>query len=482
MKKPGKPKPKRRARKIAPAGRAAPTRQAAGDREAGLPSAPANAPVNTAAKVHKRPSSVSYEVARQASPRQALHLAARTIPAEDRSAFALLLLPFLIVALSLTMMQSRRTPLPALPEIAFHAPAERPAIAPPAADPVAVAPARIAAGGQTPHAPTDMAEPAISAPPPAPSDQASPTPAAVAEPLAVQPAPPTTVVKDDRVDPPANDITVANLEPRKPVPLALPEKQPEHPAPEPPVPAQATCTPSPDRLASFANVGRLSRATPQPRLVGVDAATFGRRLAAAAIAQTQDLVIYTARYQPMAYPMGDVMPLYGACIDVVIRAYRALGIDLQEEVQRGRPTRGDTNIDHRRTENMRRFLERAGASLPVTTFPEDYRPGDIVTYNRPFSRVSTSHIAVVTDVLAPSRRPMIVHNRGYGPQLEDALFVDRITGHYRYMGPPPQAADAKPVTPAGERSAASVDRIERASYPASTAAIRAHRAAERQAQ
>jgi hypothetical protein len=29
---------------------------------------------------------------------------------------------------------------------------------------------------------------------------------------------------------------------------------------------------------------------------------------------------------------------------------------------------------------------------------------------------------------------MIVHNRGWGPQLEDALFVDRITGHYRYRG------------------------------------------------
>ena len=29
---------------------------------------------------------------------------------------------------------------------------------------------------------------------------------------------------------------------------------------------------------------------------------------------------------------------------------------------------------------------------------------------------------------------MIVHNRGWGPQLEDALFVDRITGHFRFAG------------------------------------------------
>ena len=33
---------------------------------------------------------------------------------------------------------------------------------------------------------------------------------------------------------------------------------------------------------------------------------------------------------------------------------------------------------------------------------------------------------------------MIIHNRGWGPQIEDALFVDQITGHYRYNGPPPK--------------------------------------------
>ena len=150
----------------------------------------------------------------------------------------------------------------------------------------------------------------------------------------------------------------------------------------------------------------------------------------------------------MAYPMGDVVALHGACIDVIIRAYRALGIDLQEEVQRGRSRRGDTNIEHRRTANVRSFLARQGASLPVTSFPEDYKPGDIVTYHRPFSRVSTSHIAIVSDILAPTGRPMIVHNRGYGVQLEDGLFVDRITGHYRYAGKPSATAAAPAPQPA----------------------------------
>lgn len=176
---------------------------------------------------------------------------------------------------------------------------------------------------------------------------------------------------------------------------------------------------------------------------------FGARIAAAARAQLDDLVIYTARYQRMAYPLGDVPALYGACTDVVIRAYRALGVDLQALVQRSGVGSGDTNIDHRRTETLRRFFARHAESLAVSEFPEDYKPGDIVTYYRPFSRVSRAHIAIVSDVLAPTGRPMIIHNRGWGPQLEDALFVDKITGHYRFTAPaglPPAVVAEKPKT------------------------------------
>jgi uncharacterized protein len=174
------------------------------------------------------------------------------------------------------------------------------------------------------------------------------------------------------------------------------------------------------------------RTAPPVGMISTPGADFGPRLAAAARSQVEELVIYTARYRRLTYPMGDVAPLHGACTDVVIRAYRALGIDLQELVHRADVGTGDANIDHRRTETLRRFFARYGAALPVTDFPEDYQPGDIVTYYRPFSRVSRSHIAIVSDVLAPTARPMIVHNRGWGPQLEDALFVDRITGHYRF--------------------------------------------------
>jgi uncharacterized protein YijF (DUF1287 family) len=165
-----------------------------------------------------------------------------------------------------------------------------------------------------------------------------------------------------------------------------------------------------------------------------DPLRFGLALAAAAKAQTKDLVVYNARYMQIAYPRGDVPALFGVCTDVVIRAYRALDIDLQELVHQSRTGATDTNIDHRRTELLRKFFAIHGEQLALSVYGEDYLPGDIVTYYRPQNKSSTAHIAVVTDVIAPSGRPMIAHNRGWGVQLEDALFVDQITGHYRFRG------------------------------------------------
>ena len=85
----------------------------------------------------------------------------------------------------------------------------------------------------------------------------------------------------------------------------------------------------------------------------------------------------------------------------------------------------------------------------MTDFAEDYQPGDIVTYHRPQNQHSRSHIAIVSDRLGPSGRPMIVHNRGWGPQLEDGLFVDEITGHYRFGAPRPDPGGADGGGPGG---------------------------------
>ncbi len=173
---------------------------------------------------------------------------------------------------------------------------------------------------------------------------------------------------------------------------------------------------------------------PQISSTHVSQADFGMALATAAQRQTAEFTVYTDKYRRMTYPMGDVPALFGVCTDVVIRAYRALGVDLQALIHIARIGPADTSIAHRRTFTLRRYFASRGASMPISEFAEDYLPGDIVTYYRPQNRGSRDHIVIVSNQIAHSGRPMIVHNRGWGPQIEDALFVDKITGHYRYRG------------------------------------------------
>lgn len=215
--------------------------------------------------------------------------------------------------------------------------------------------------------------------------------------------------------------------------------------PVPAVPDESACPVVYGSAAPSENSANPAGATSEP---------FGNRLALAAAAQAQHFVIYDDKYRQISRAGGDVPSLYGVCTDVVIRAYRSVGVDLQVLVQASRVGAGDPNIDHRRTETLRRYLARFGRDLPVTPFGEDYEPGDIVTYWRPQNSGSRSHIAIVAAERGPSGNPMIIHNRGWGPQLEDGLFVDRITGHYRYDGSvrptlPPQLATtrARPFPP-----------------------------------
>jgi uncharacterized protein YijF (DUF1287 family) len=176
-------------------------------------------------------------------------------------------------------------------------------------------------------------------------------------------------------------------------------------------------------------------------------ASIEGRLVAAAIERTRHAVVYDGVYRRIAYPGGDVAADRGVCSDVVVRAYRAgLGVDLQERVHEdmkrafrrypaiwglGRP---DRNIDHRRVPNLEIFFARHAQSLPVSRDPGDYRPGDLVTWR--LGGV-LPHIGIVTDRRsADGRRPLIAHNIGRGPKLEDMLFDHPIHGHFRYL---PQA-------------------------------------------
>ena len=158
----------------------------------------------------------------------------------------------------------------------------------------------------------------------------------------------------------------------------------------------------------------------------------GASLAWAARWQTWIPVIYNPGYRQIPYPNGDVPWYFGVCTDVLVRAYRWFGVDLQVEVHRAGVGSGDTNIDHRRVEVLRAFFARAGRSLPISDDPADYEAGDIVSYYVPTGRFSKTHIAIVSDRKATGGVPLIIHNRGFGVMEENRLFAEKITGHYRY--------------------------------------------------
>lgn len=174
-------------------------------------------------------------------------------------------------------------------------------------------------------------------------------------------------------------------------------------------------------------------------------------LSDAALARTQHSVVYDGSYRKLRYPGGDVAANKGVCTDVVIRAYRSLGIDLQKEVHediRANFThypskriwgmqRPDTNIDHRRVPNLQTFFTRKGQSLAVSHQPSDYQPGDIVTW---MLANNLPHIGIVVNKKSTDgQRFMVVHNIGLGPKLDDMLFDYTITGHYRYFPLSPAA-------------------------------------------
>lgn len=181
--------------------------------------------------------------------------------------------------------------------------------------------------------------------------------------------------------------------------------------------------------------------------LSVDAAPLAspalEKFLGAARAQTGQAVRYDGSYRRLAYPGGDVPSNIGVCTDVVIRAYRAIGIDLQvkvhEDMKRafasypktwGR-SKPDPNIDHRRVPNLQTFFKRAGASVAVSREPKDYAPGDLVTWMLPGN---LPHIGIVAGEHTREGVPLIIHNIGRGPQIEDSLFAYTITGHYRYGG------------------------------------------------
>lgn len=159
--------------------------------------------------------------------------------------------------------------------------------------------------------------------------------------------------------------------------------------------------------------------------------SFSDQLVKAALFRATQEVRYDPAYVTMEYPGGDVPADTGVCTDVVIRSYRALGIDLQKLVHEdmrssfssypknwGLSTT-DRNIDHRRVPNLQKFFERSGAIVEG-----EILPGDLIAWD--LTGNGLWHIGIV---VGPDT---FVHNIGSGPVKDTGIDQWKIVGHYRY--------------------------------------------------
>jgi uncharacterized protein YijF (DUF1287 family) len=167
----------------------------------------------------------------------------------------------------------------------------------------------------------------------------------------------------------------------------------------------------------------------------------------AALERTKNKITYNGDYFSIEYPNGDIPKRFGVCTDVIIRSYRQVNIDLQKllhedirdnfsdyPIKRHWPSQRnpDSNIDHRRVPNLEVFFSKYGKSLPISNNKDDYKPGDIITWDLKGS--SPWHIGIVTNKISPrTNNPLIVHNIGRGPVIDDMIFNFPIRGHYRYF-------------------------------------------------
>jgi uncharacterized protein len=169
-----------------------------------------------------------------------------------------------------------------------------------------------------------------------------------------------------------------------------------------------------------------------------------KKLLESAVEQTKITKTYDPAYVVLPYPNGDVPMEKGVCTDVVIRAFRKAGVDLQKEVHEDMKVnfsvypkkwglkKADSNIDHRRVPNLQTYFTRKGKSLPITDKADDYKPGDVVAWD--LDGKGLTHIGLVSNIRNDTgKRYLIIHNIGGGTEAEDRIFEWKIIGHFRYF-------------------------------------------------
>lgn len=163
---------------------------------------------------------------------------------------------------------------------------------------------------------------------------------------------------------------------------------------------------------------------------------------------------YDPEYVALPSPGGDVPRAQGVCTDVIVRALRNAGVDLQVAVFEdiGRAPRAypmvDTandDIDHRRVKTIlpwfRRHLEAHGVELDDAGDP--YRPGDIVFMDTITSRAGPDHIGVVSDARDETGQLLLINNWDTGSTTDSLALLGRVEVTHRFRLP--REVDDTPV-------------------------------------
>lgn len=160
---------------------------------------------------------------------------------------------------------------------------------------------------------------------------------------------------------------------------------------------------------------------------------------------------YTEGYMGMKFPMGDVPREVGVCTDVIVRAVRNAGIDLQkalyDDILRARAaypmitSKPDPQIDQRRVATLLpyfvRHWEKHTAKLDDAADP--LRPGDVLFMDTFPSRSGPDHVGIVSDTIGPAGLPMIINNWTNGTVTAEMDLLTFVPVLYRFRLP----ADAK---------------------------------------
>lgn len=157
---------------------------------------------------------------------------------------------------------------------------------------------------------------------------------------------------------------------------------------------------------------------------------------------------YTEGYFDLAYPNGDMPRDKGVCTDVVIRAARNAGLDLQAALHRDIAAAraaypmvkgfGDPSIDQRRVGTLLPYFVRHWERhSPATSDPADpLRPGDVIFMDTFPNRAGPDHIGVLSDHLTDDGRPFVINNWTDGTVTKEMDLLPFVPVLYRFRLPP----------------------------------------------